>query len=156
MSKLGGVKKYSEPNCEKSLSIFTLSPGGLQAMSSHLLKASSSSASRLDLIDPLKDSLTHLYIYIYVLYMYIPSGWFCPLWPFLVMTPKFLSLGQTSSPGFIHIQLQVLFFDPHAVVCAASLPRTFCHVRFALIPKPLSGAILPTRLRDTGNSIGLP
>lgn len=43
--QLGAIKECSNPNGEKSLSLHTLSPGVLQAMSSHLLSDSSSSAN---------------------------------------------------------------------------------------------------------------
>lgn len=80
ISILGGVKirRCQRVQWTKLWKIcpFSLSPGGLQAMSSHLLKASSSSASRLDLIDPLIDSLIHLYIctlYVYSLWMILST-----------------------------------------------------------------------------------
>lgn len=49
---LGSVREGRDPNCEKSLSFVALSPGVLQAMSSHLVHSSSSCASTLDSRDP--------------------------------------------------------------------------------------------------------
>lgn len=158
ISKLGAIKECSSPNGEKLLSLHTLPPGVLQTMSSHLLSDSSSSARQLDLTGPHIRWLWlflyfHLHIYTYILYAYMPSEWFCPFWPFLIMTRKFLSPDQNFSPGLIHIQLQVLSFDPHAFVYVASLPRTPCHVRLTLKSRLYTDATLPSRLRDTGVSV---
>lgn len=77
------------------ISLHTLSPGVLQAMSSHLLSDSSSSANYISQILTSRFLYFHLHIYTYILYTYMPSRWFCPLWPFLITTRKFLSPDQT-------------------------------------------------------------
>lgn len=115
ISKLGGSEQCNEPNYEKSLSLYTLSPGGLQAMSSHLLNGSSFSASRLDLRGPHISCWLWLFFYTFtytsILHKYLYFLWIIWFTLTIFSHDSQILISRSDFVPWINIQVQVLVFN---------------------------------------------